>query len=161
MQAPQFTPALLGLGCPAYVGFCILYPPSPLLTLLRSESTPQSPSVLLCLDWRSINSLLTPDPPPCSLLLPKFGRFSIPIGAPQHGFGTLHFHSVLLQHSTSHLALLLSLVAGYLFHPTISYCLSNPTLDLQLANISLHLYYISQIEPNDIGIQFQPLARYQ
>jgi len=46
-----------------------------------------------------------------------------------------------------------------IFHPNVSYCLSYPHLSSQLANISLHLCYISQIKPNDIGIQFHPLAR--
>jgi len=94
-------------------------------------------------------------------LLHQSERSTIPIGAPQHRFGTLLFHSVLLQHSTSHLAILVSLVAGPLCYPNWLYCLSNPHVDSQVATISLHLCYISRSELNDIGIQFQPLARYK
>jgi len=53
------------------------------------------------------------------------------------------------------------LLVAPLFHLNISYCLSNPHWDVQLANMSLHLCLISQIERNDFGIQFKPPARYE
>jgi len=47
----------------SYIGSHSPYPPSPFSALLRWESAPQSPSVLLHHDWHSIIWFRTPDPP--------------------------------------------------------------------------------------------------
>jgi len=64
MGAPTFPAALHGLGCRSNMGFRTPYPRSHFSALLNWESTPQSPSVLLCLDWHTFISLFIPDPPP-------------------------------------------------------------------------------------------------
>jgi len=82
-----------------------------------------------------------------SALLCQYGCSSNPISTPQPRFGTLLFYSTPLQHllctSLFHTALPIwhSSFAGSCspFHPNISYCLSNPHLDSQLAHVSLHL----------------------
>jgi len=74
---------------------------------------------------------------------------------PSNTFCVLHFST---QHSPSSTHLYLA--TAPLFHIYISDCLANRHFDLQLANIALYLWLKSQIEPNNIGIQFHPIARF-
>jgi len=104
--------------------------------------------------WCSSANIGEPRSPLTLLSLPVPHFVFIPHSS--NTFCVLHFST---QHSPSGTPLFF--VVPPHSHPDISYCLSNHHLDLQLANISLHLCWISQIEPNDIGILFHLLARYE
>jgi len=116
-----------------------------------------------------------------SALRHQCGHFSIPISSLQPGFSAPQSLSALLSldlvlffilHSFNTFCVLhfslqhfpsgppSLLVVDRLFHPNNG-CLSNAYSDSQLANISLHLCSILQIQSNNIGIQFHPLAMYE
>jgi len=144
MGAPPLPPRLL-VWIVAHI-FHSIFSPSPFFSaLLHWDCTRQSPSVLLCQDWRSSIWFRTPyllfSTPPI-----VWANFN-PIGTPQPRFGALHFHSTLLQHllctPLSHTAFPVwsSSVPGScsLFRPNISCSLWNPHLNLLTANFRLHL----------------------
>jgi len=106
------------------------------------------------------HALLTP-PPPFQWSSAGLDTFQSPLVLRNIDLALFFFIPHSCNTALYILALLLSLVAGPHFHSTISYSLSNPKLDSQLANITLHLWYISQIDANNIGIQFHPLTRYE
>ena len=94
IEAPQFPLVHLSRDCRSYIEFRAPYPPSAVAVLLRMESTPNSPSVLLCLDWVplcldccSFISFLTPEPSP------PFQHSSTSLDSPQ---SPLALHSIEL-----------------------------------------------------------------
>ena len=109
---------------------------SPLSVLLSMDGllcwicAPQSPSALLGLDFRSSISFCAP-PSPSALPLPTSNSTS----------GTPPF------------------LMAHLIFPRIHHIyISNPIV-IHHSLTSIPTFYISQIEPDDTGIQFHPLAR--
>ena len=141
IEARAFPPALLSLDRRFYIAIRTPLAPSAFSALLCWEGTPQSPLVLLCQDWVllyldccSLISFRTPGLPTfqgSSASLDAFNphrRSTAYIRHCSFSFRTPPTPSVhpSFPHSTSHLALLFSLVASPHFHLNISYCLSNP-----------------------------------
>jgi len=132
--SPLFHSALLNppsFGAPQFHSALLHPPSSALLNFIQCSLTPSLSALL------SLNLMFF------FFILPLSNTFC----------GTPLFHTTLPFWRSS-----VPLVVVPIFHPNVSYCLSYPHLGSQVANNSLHLCYISQMEGNDIGIPFHPLA---
>ena len=102
------------------------------------SSTPLPGLTLLCFVLHTIPQIL--------VLHPQYELSSIPVSDPQPRFGAVLFHSMLLQHLLCTLLFPTALPIWCSTSPggcspfSYTYCLSNPHIDSQLANITLHLY---------------------